>query len=62
MFKSFVEKSDGKKAKLEVYIYIGLFVYTSRGGVVQDFFRVGKILQVEITVTINRNHGCKKIF
>ena len=33
-----------------------------RGGVVQDFFRVGKILQVEITVTIDKNHGCKKIF
>ena len=32
------------------------------GGVVQDFFRVGKILQVEFTVTIDENHGCKKIF
>ena len=35
---------------------------TTGGGVVQDFFRVGKILQVEITVTIDKNHGCKKIF
>ena len=29
---------------------------------VQDFFRVGKILQVEITVTIDKNHGYKKRF
>ena len=28
-------------------------------GVVQDFFRVGKILQVEITVTTDKNHQCK---
>ena len=32
------------------------------GGVIQDFFRVGKVLQVEITVTIDKNHGYKKIF
>ena len=36
--------------------------YIVKGGVIQDFFRVDKILQVEITVTIDKNHGYKKIF
>ena len=34
----------------------------NRKGVLQDFFRVGKVLQVDFTVTIDENHGCKKIF
>ena len=32
------------------------------GGVVTDLFRVGKLLQVDFTVTIYKNKGGKKIF
>ena len=32
------------------------------GGDLQDIFRVGEVLQVDFTVTIDKNHGCKKIF
>ena len=31
-----------------------------REGVLQDFFRVGKVLQVDFTVTIDKNHGCSE--
>ena len=43
------------RAKEEPW-FVGLFVR------LQDFFRVGKVLQVDFTVTIDKNHGCKKIF
>ena len=32
------------------------------GRFVQDFFRVSKILQVEFSATVDKNHRCKKIF
>ena len=48
-------------AAIFVRCHLNLALYI-RGGVVQDFFRVGKILQVKINVTIDKNHGYKKIF